>query len=284
MKIYSRSFYSLFLMSAMSFMGVCQAQVIPEMADFLKKVNSNPAKAISESFSFNAYIKDIEISTGNDGKKFAILELANDKLNGVVISWGGTPMYCVVPIDVASKFDKSQKVNISGNVHEIKKIQNKNHVIAACEVDTPKVGEIKSTRTSDPLVNSNLTTAKLCDSNEKVIFECNTGKKTVAVCSSENGVKYRYGVSKDKLDITVNGKDAKVGSYMLSGGSVWYYRFSNGSTRYVVYTAESTSIDKAGVVVENESKRLANLSCKNLATVNESLAGEPNDEEGFDLP
>ena len=71
---------------------------------------------------------------------------------------------------------------------------------------------------------------------------------------------------------------------MLSGGSVWYYRFSNGSTRYVVYTAESTSIDKAGVVVENESKRLANLSCKNLATVNESLAGEPNDEEGFDLP
>ena len=121
MKIYSRSFYSLFLMSAMSFMGVCQAQVIPEMADFLKKVNSNPAKAISESFSFNAYIKDIEISTGNDGKKFAILELANDKLNGVVISWGGTPMYCVVPIDVASKFDKSQKVSISGNVHEIKK-------------------------------------------------------------------------------------------------------------------------------------------------------------------
>jgi hypothetical protein len=148
------------------------------------------------------------------------------------------------------------------------------------EVATPsKAGRVAEAGASGALV-----TASLCGTGEKVVFACNTGKKSVSVCSTQKGLQYRYGVDRNSLDISLDANGAAAGQYPLAGGGVWYMRFSNGSTNYVVYTAESSSVDKAGVVVEQGGKRSAALSCKNAATVNEKLAGEPKDQKGFDVP
>lgn len=148
------------------------------------------------------------------------------------------------------------------------------------EVATPS----KAGRVSEAGASGSLATASLCDTGEKVVFACNTGKKSVSVCSTQKGLQYRYGVDRNSLDISLDANGAAAGQYPLAGGGVWYMRFSNGSTNYVVYTAESSSVDKAGLVVEQGGKRSATLSCKNAATINEKLAGEPKDQKGFDIP
>lgn len=142
----------------------------------------------------------------------------------------------------------------------------------------------KAARVAEPGIDGSLPTASLCDAGAQIIFACNIGKKSVSVCSSQNGIQYRYGIDRNTLDITLDAKGAGAGQYPLAGGGVWYYRFNNGSTSYVVYTAESSSIDKAGLVVEQGGIRSATLSCKTAAMVNEKLAGQPTDQKGFDLP
>lgn len=132
--------------------------------------------------------------------------------------------------------------------------------------------------------NAQLKTAQLCDDKEQTIFACNTGKKSVSVCSSEKGIQYRYGINRNKLDIQLDAKNASVGQYTLAGGGVWYFRFPNGNTNYVVYSAESSAIEKAGLVVEQGNKRLANLTCKNAVIIHEELAGNPTDQTGFEIP
>ena len=144
---------------------------------------------------------------------------------------------------------------------------------------SPKAG-----RTIETGVSGALVTASLCDSGEGVVFACNTGKKSVSVCSSSKGLQYRFGLDRNTLDISLDAKGAGAGEYPLAGGGVWYYRFNNGSTNYVVYTAESSSMDKAGLVVEQGGKRTASLTCKNAATVNAKLAGAPTDTKGFEVP
>ena len=143
---------------------------------------------------------------------------------------------------------------------------------------------LKASRAAEAGVSGALATASLCDPGEGIVFACNTGKKSVSVCASAKGVQYRFGLDRNALDISLDAKGAGAGEYPLAGGGVWYYRFNNGNTSYVVYTAESSSMDKAGLVVEQGGKRTASLTCKNAATTNTSLTGGAADTRGFEVP
>lgn len=143
---------------------------------------------------------------------------------------------------------------------------------------------LKASRATEAGVSGALATASLCDPGEGIVFACNTGKKSVSVCASAKGVHYRFGLDRKSLDISLDAKGAGAGEYPLAGGGVWYYRFNNGNTSYVVYTAESSSMDKAGLVVEQGGKRTASLTCKNAATTNTALVGVAADTKGFEAP
>lgn len=275
------------------------AQLLPEIGKFMQGVNSNPARSHGAEFRFPAYIKSIEVGTAKDGEKFGAIELGNDKLHGAVLTWGSTKLICLMTTSEAAKWDKGQKVDVHGKVITIDSQERysryanlgnggmliERNVISKCDFQPTQIAEpIKSGRVAEPGVSGKLSTASLCDPSESILFACNTGKKSVAVCSSAKGIQYRYGLDRANLDITVDAKGATAGEYPLAGGGVWYYRFSNGATSYVVYTAESSSMDKAGVVVEQGGKRTANLSCKNAHTVNSKLAGPAKDTKGFEVP
>jgi hypothetical protein len=142
----------------------------------------------------------------------------------------------------------------------------------------------KANRKPEAGADGSLVTASLCAAGEKVAFSCNTGKKSVAVCSAGDTTLYKFGASAAALDITVDAKGAKKGSGMLGGGGYAFLRFVNGKTNYIVYTAESTSIDKAGVVVEDGGKRIASLTCKNAAKVDFTMVSAAEDTAPFDVP
>lgn len=287
-----------FLALALASSAALHAQQLKGMGEFLDQIKSNPARGENAEFDFPAYIKDIEVITANDGSRFAGVELGNDNLNGVILTWGSTKLACALPVKEAAKLDKKQRVHVKGKVQDITSYQEYNQltngmikrliVTAICQISLPqeeiKPEPLKSTRVPEPGASASIPTATLCDTGEGTVFACNTGKKTVSVCSTAEGVNYRYGINRSTLDITVEGNSAKSGQYPLAGGEVWYYRFSNGNTNYVVYSAESSAIDKAGVVVEQGAKRIANLTCKNSPTINLDLAGPETDTEGFDLP
>ena len=142
----------------------------------------------------------------------------------------------------------------------------------------------KASRKPEAGADGSLVTAELCTAGEKIAFSCNTGKKSVAVCSSGDSAQYKFGLSATALDITVDAKAAKKGRGMLAGGGYEFLRFVNGKTSYIVYTAESTSIDKAGVVVEDGGKRIASLTCKNAAKVDFAKVKAAEDTSTFDIP
>lgn len=146
--------------------------------------------------------------------------------------------------------------------------------------DTPQ----KANRKPQSDINTSLITADLCLPGEQVVFSCNTGKKSVAVCSAGDAVQYKFGTSPSALDIAIGTKDSKKGNGMLAGGGYDFLRFVNGKTNYIVYTAESSAVNKAGVVVEESGKRIASLTCKNPAKVDFSKLKLPQDSTLFELP
>jgi hypothetical protein len=99
----------------------------------------------------------------------------------------------------------------------------------------------------------------LCQTKEKVIFSCSTGKKLISVCSSENlssaagYVQYRFG-TKEKLELSFPEPQAHPSSFstggalMYSGGGGAYMRFNKGAYSYVVYSGMGKGWDKQGVV------------------------------------
>lgn len=161
---------------------------------------------------------------------------------------------------------------------------------AACKLVAAKAEALadsapsKANRVAEVGTSGALTAAKLCAPTETVVFACHTGKKTVSVCGSGSALQYRFGLAADALDITVDAKGAKQGQGPLVGGGYWFLRFLNGKTSYTVYTAESNTLDKAGVLVEEGGKRLANLSCKGAATVGASKLNLPVESAPFDIP
>ena len=108
-----------------------------------------------------------------------------------------------------------------------------------------------------------------CTSSEDVVFQCQTGKKVIAVCASHDGVlQYRFGRSSapelvlstaatDDTKVTVSGNDLA-----FSGGGGAYLRFHGPATDYVVYTAISSQWgEQSGVVPERDGKQLRGAKC-----------------------
>ena len=140
----------------------------------------------------------------------------------------------------------------------------------------------------------------LCKAGEAVVFSCNTGKKLISVCASENlaanagYVQYRFG-TKEKLELSFPDNEFHPGLYatggnlMYSGGGGAYMRFNNGAYSYVVYSGIGKGWEKQGVAVEKNGKLLSNIPCKEPSV--EGFGSEffttngiPEDTVGFEIP
>lgn len=110
-----------------------------------------------------------------------------------------------------------------------------------------------------------------CTSSEDLVFQCEAGRKVIAVCASRGpaGVlQYRFGPSSapelvlstaatDDTKATVSGNDLA-----FSGGGGAYLRFHGHATDYVVYTAISSQWgEQSGVVPERDGKQLRGAKC-----------------------
>jgi hypothetical protein len=134
----------------------------------------------------------------------------------------------------------------------------------------------------------------LCSSEEEVVFACNTGKKLVSVCASQDfsgtagTLQYRFGPKgAPEMVWPENARSRQgvtAGHLMYSGGGGAYIRFAKGSARYVVYSGIGKGWEKAGVAVEQNGKVAANLRCKGLEDGDWSIDGLPEDPEGFEIP
>ena len=141
----------------------------------------------------------------------------------------------------------------------------------------------------------------LCSDQERTLFSCSTGRKTVSVCasselSSEAGsVQYRFGSqAAPELAYPPSSADwrtmARSGVLTFAGGGGAYLAFLKGPYRYVVFTAIGKGWgQKAGVVVEKDGKRVASYPCKDKETSELgpdlfAKAGIRDDTAGFDLP
>lgn len=139
-----------------------------------------------------------------------------------------------------------------------------------------------------------------CTAEEKTVFSCSVGEKTVSVCASKElsptagSIQYRFG-SEGHPEIRLPdpaahpATAAKGGTLMYSGGGGAFLRFSKGEYNYVVYTGSGKGWKKDGVVVDKGGKLIANFRCKG-APVSElgpeffQGSGMPEDERAFDIP
>ena len=141
-----------------------------------------------------------------------------------------------------------------------------------------------------------------CEVAEQTLFACSTGPNRVAVCASPDlsattgFVQYRFGPPQAaELAYPADGADwralTRAGVLMFSGGGGSYLAFARPPYRYVVYTAIGRGWGpKAGVVVEKDGHRIANLPCE-AATVSSLLGPDLFDRSGiardpgdFDVP
>ena len=139
-----------------------------------------------------------------------------------------------------------------------------------------------------------------CPATQRTLFACVTGGKLVAVCGSatltatSGSVQYRFG-RPDKVELSYPASGAewrpvtRGGSLLLSGGGGAFVSFARVPYRYIVYTASGSGWgQKAGVVVEKNGQRLANLACHGTVTSELgpdlfSSAGIELADESFDL-
>jgi hypothetical protein len=145
------------------------------------------------------------------------------------------------------------------------------------------------------------TGASHCGAEEETLFTCNTGRKLVSVCGSRDlsasfgFVQYRFGPpAAPELvypPVDADWRAVTRGSVLTyAGGGGAYLAFSSGPYRYVVYTAIGRGLGKkAGVVVEKNGKRVANLPCTSQETSELgpdlfARAGVAEDSGSFDLP
>lgn len=140
-----------------------------------------------------------------------------------------------------------------------------------------------------------------CAPPERAVFSCSTGTKTIAVCrspdltASSGTLQYRFGrPAALELSHPPAGADWRAvtrgGTLTYSGGGGAWLAFTNAPYRYIVYSAVGKGWgSKAGVVVENGGRRIANLACKGKAMSELgpdlfSMAGVQDVEGGFELP
>jgi hypothetical protein len=141
----------------------------------------------------------------------------------------------------------------------------------------------------------------LCTSDERVVFACRTGEKTVSVCAASDlaaqtgWVQYRFGAG-GAPELVLPPTHAhprgtvQAGTWMFSGGGGAFMKFPNPPYTYTVYTAIGRGWgEKAGVAVEKDGKPVANLRCqgKVQSMLGQDLfdrAGLVNDPDAFALP
>jgi hypothetical protein len=140
-----------------------------------------------------------------------------------------------------------------------------------------------------------------CAAGEQALFACSTGSKRVAVCASPDlgaasgSVQYRFGrPGAVELATPADAGDWRAttrgGTLALSGGGGAYLSFARPPYRYVVYTAIGRGWgSKAGVVVEQNGRRIAHLRCRDepASSLGPELfmqAGIADDAAGFELP
>jgi hypothetical protein len=130
-----------------------------------------------------------------------------------------------------------------------------------------------------------------CVAPETVVFECQTGEKTISVCASGDAnarrghLQYRFGIpSNGAAELTlppapiVPPKAATGQSVPFSGGGGSWLRFDNGPVSYTVYTGigkwgpGGAIREKAGLLVARGDKAVASLKC----------SGKPRSEIGPD--
>ena len=140
-----------------------------------------------------------------------------------------------------------------------------------------------------------------CIRSEITIFNCRIGTKVVSVCGSNpisfqiGYLQYRFGFLKSPELIYPNkkiqpGQWVTGNSLVYAGGGGAYLRFIRNRYHYIVYTAIGRGWgERAGVIVEKDGHRKANLSCNNQPTSELGVdfferAQIVVDQVGFELP
>lgn len=151
--------------------------------------------------------------------------------------------------------------------------------------------------------------ASFCTSQEEVVFACRTGAKLASICASRDAsgtrgyVQYRFGKpdSRESLELALPQdrptppKAATGESVAFSGGGGAWMRFRKGAFAYVGYTGigrwgpKGETREKAGIVVEQAGRTVANLPCSGrpvslLGTDWFEKAGVQGRGETFDFP
>ena len=152
--------------------------------------------------------------------------------------------------------------------------------------------------------------ASLCTPGETTVFSCRTGAtRLVSVCASKDAaldkgyLQYRSGKpdSSEPLELVLPASQvppsrAATGeSLAFSGGGGAWLRLPAKPYAYVVYTGigkwgpHGETREKAGIAVERDGKRIADLKCtgKPVSLLGPDWfeqAGIKTDDQGFDLP
>ncbi len=137
----------------------------------------------------------------------------------------------------------------------------------------------------------------LCTGSETPIFACSTGKKRASVCSSHGGtvqqLVYRIAPLEGAPEMEYPNAGASAGAAfqygaqaMPDGKPVPFLSFDKGNYRYVVYAG---GVQRQGVVVEQQGKRIADLRCQGDAMAAFDPAawqrmGITQDGRGLQLP
>lgn len=138
-----------------------------------------------------------------------------------------------------------------------------------------------------------------CTADEDVVFTCKTGKKLLSVCASKDltanagFIQYRFG-PKGKPEMRLKepaehpSAFAAAAAVPFSGGNEVHIRFNGGDHNYVVYEGEGKGWIRAGVVVEKNGRKVANISCNDGVSAASKLgadffakAGMPEDTVEF---
>lgn len=118
-----------------------------------------------------------------------------------------------------------------------------------------------------------------CSTGEVEVFACRTGDKAVSVCASRDFsakggyAQYRFGKLGETPEMLLParqehpGRTASGEAAAYAGGGGAWLRFTNGAVAYVVYSGvgrwgpKGETEQRAGVVVERNGKRTANVRC-----------------------
>jgi hypothetical protein len=141
----------------------------------------------------------------------------------------------------------------------------------------------------------------ICVPPQRAVFSCSTGTKVIAVCGSatltprSGRLQYRFGrPGANELSYPPAGADwrkvTRAGTLLFSGGGGAFIAFTHSHYRYIVYSAVGQGWgSKAGLVVEKDGRRIANLACRGAVTSELgpdlfSKAGITEAGDRFELP